>query len=72
VFNMDGAGADGNPTPRFAAYGATKRSLQQVGSSSRCVSCTDTSAGAMCFTLPTARQQSSCCAELLWSNSREL
>lgn len=31
VFNMDGAGADGNATPRFAAYGATKRSLQQVG-----------------------------------------
>lgn len=30
VFNMDGAGADGNPTPRFAAYGATKRSLAQV------------------------------------------
>lgn len=30
VFNMDGAGADGNATPRFAAYGATKRSLQQV------------------------------------------
>lgn len=29
-FNMDGAGADGNATPRFAAYGATKRSLQQV------------------------------------------
>jgi len=32
VFNMDGAGADGNATPRFAAYGATKRSLQQVRS----------------------------------------
>lgn len=30
MFNMDGAGADGNATPRFAAYGATKRSLQQV------------------------------------------
>lgn len=30
VFNMDGAGADGNATPRFAAYGATKRSLAQV------------------------------------------
>jgi hypothetical protein len=26
---MDGAGADGNATPRFAAYGATKRSLAQ-------------------------------------------
>ena len=29
IFNMDGAGADGNATPRFAAYGATKRSLVQ-------------------------------------------
>ncbi len=27
VFNMDGAGADGNATPRMAAYGASKRSL---------------------------------------------
>jgi len=27
IFNIDGAGADGSPTPRFAAYGATKRSL---------------------------------------------
>ncbi|XP_048135474.1 chlorophyll(ide) b reductase NOL, chloroplastic isoform X3 [Rhodamnia argentea] len=27
IFNMDGAGADGRPTPRFAAYGATKRSV---------------------------------------------
>ncbi|KAH9323146.1 hypothetical protein KI387_017785, partial [Taxus chinensis] len=27
VFNVDGAGADGRPTPRFVAYGATKRSL---------------------------------------------
>ncbi|KAF9599200.1 hypothetical protein IFM89_035659 [Coptis chinensis] len=27
VFNMDGAGSDGRPTPRFAAYGATKRSV---------------------------------------------
>lgn len=33
IFNMDGAGADGNATPRFAAYGATKRSLQQLGKS---------------------------------------
>lgn len=33
IFNMDGAGADGNPTPRFAAYGATKRSLAQLGAS---------------------------------------
>ena len=30
---MDGAGADGSPTPRFAAYGATKRSLSQLGKS---------------------------------------
>eukprot|EP00899_Mesostigma_viride_P028019 jgi/Mesvir1/8401/Mv12643-RA.1 len=30
VFNMDGAGADGGPTPRLAAYGATKRSLEQL------------------------------------------
>lgn len=35
VFNMDGAGADGNATPRFAAYGATKRSLQQVRARAR-------------------------------------
>ncbi|KAL9247926.1 hypothetical protein vseg_021303 [Gypsophila vaccaria] len=27
VFNIDGAGSDGRPTPRFAAYGATKRSV---------------------------------------------
>ncbi|PIA54075.1 hypothetical protein AQUCO_00900566v1 [Aquilegia coerulea] len=27
IFNMDGAGSDGRPTPRFAAYGATKRSV---------------------------------------------
>ncbi|GAB2287522.1 hypothetical protein Dimus_021897 [Dionaea muscipula] len=27
VFNIDGAGSDGSPTPRFAAYGATKRSV---------------------------------------------
>eukprot|EP00798_Chlamydomonas_sp_ICE-L_P017213 gene17213-23534_t len=33
IFNMDGAGADGNATPRFAAYGATKRSLAQLGKS---------------------------------------
>ncbi|BBG96799.1 NYC1-like protein, partial [Prunus dulcis] len=26
IFNIDGAGSDGRPTPRFAAYGATKRS----------------------------------------------
>lgn len=35
VFNMDGAGADGGATPRFAAYGATKRSLEQLGKSLR-------------------------------------
>lgn len=33
IFNMDGAGADGTPTPRFAAYGATKRALMQLGKS---------------------------------------
>ncbi|KXZ52376.1 hypothetical protein GPECTOR_9g420 [Gonium pectorale] len=33
MFNMDGAGTDGNPTPRFAAYGATKRSMAQLGKS---------------------------------------
>ncbi len=33
IFNMDGAGADGGATPRFAAYGATKRSLSQFGKS---------------------------------------
>jgi chlorophyll(ide) b reductase len=33
IFLMDGAGADGGPTPRFAAYGATKRSLQQLSKS---------------------------------------
>ncbi|KAL4855752.1 Chlorophyll(ide) b reductase [Chlorella vulgaris] len=33
IFNMDGAGADGNATPRFAAYGATKRGLAQLGKS---------------------------------------
>jgi chlorophyll(ide) b reductase len=35
IFNMDGAGADGGATPRFAAYGATKRSLDQLGKSLR-------------------------------------
>ena len=33
IFNMDGAGADGNPTPRFAAYGASKRGLLQLSKS---------------------------------------
>ncbi|KAH7690062.1 Short-chain dehydrogenase/reductase SDR protein [Dioscorea alata] len=27
IFNIDGAGSDGRPTPRFAAYGATKQSV---------------------------------------------
>ncbi|KAL3648224.1 hypothetical protein CASFOL_007648 [Castilleja foliolosa] len=27
IFNIDGAGSDGRPTPRFAAYGATKCSV---------------------------------------------
>lgn len=30
VFNMDGAGADGAPTPMFAAYGATKAGIAQA------------------------------------------
>ncbi|CAH9114001.1 unnamed protein product [Cuscuta europaea] len=30
VFNIDGAGSDGRPTPRFAAYGATKRSVAHL------------------------------------------
>ena len=30
IFTMDGAGADGAATPRFLAYGATKRSLAQL------------------------------------------
>jgi len=33
IFNMDGAGADGSATPRFAAYGASKRGLAQLGKS---------------------------------------
>lgn len=33
IFNMDGAGSNGRPTPRFAAYGATKRGLAQLGKS---------------------------------------
>lgn len=33
IFNMQGAGSDGSPTPRFAAYGATKRALTQFGKS---------------------------------------
>ncbi|CAG9460884.1 unnamed protein product [Pedinophyceae sp. YPF-701] len=30
IFLMDGAGGSGTPTPRFAAYGATKRCLGQL------------------------------------------
>ncbi|KAK9825848.1 hypothetical protein WJX81_003619 [Elliptochloris bilobata] len=33
IFNMDGAGADGGATPRFAAYGASKRGLAQLAKS---------------------------------------
>jgi len=33
IMLMDGAGSTGSPTPRFAAYGATKRSLGQMISS---------------------------------------
>ena len=33
VFNMDGAGSSGSPTPRFAAYGATKAAIPQLTSS---------------------------------------
>ncbi|KAK9791858.1 hypothetical protein WJX73_005574 [Symbiochloris irregularis] len=35
IFNMDGAGASGTATPLFAAYGATKRGLAQLGKSLR-------------------------------------
>ncbi len=31
--SLQGAGADGGATPRFASYGATKRSLEQLGKS---------------------------------------
>lgn len=33
ILNMDGAGANGRPTPRFAAYGATKRAINQFNES---------------------------------------
>ncbi|KAH9620338.1 hypothetical protein KSS87_021498 [Heliosperma pusillum] len=33
IFNIDGAGSDGRPTPRFAAYGATKRSVVHLSKS---------------------------------------
>lgn len=39
IYNMDGAGADGNPTPLFAAYGATKRGLAQLAKSLRVLPC---------------------------------
>ena len=40
IFNMDGAGADGSATPRFAAYGATKHGLNQLSKSLQvCVAC---------------------------------
>ena len=32
-YGWDGAGADGGATPRFAAYGASKRGLAQLGKS---------------------------------------
>lgn len=33
IFNMDGAGTSGSATPRFAAYGATKRAITQLNKS---------------------------------------
>lgn len=33
IFNMEGAGSNGRPTPRFAAYGATKRAIKQLNES---------------------------------------
>ena len=35
IFNMDGAGSDGGPTPGFASYGATKAALTQLHRSLR-------------------------------------
>ncbi|QDZ24245.1 short-chain dehydrogenase/reductase [Chloropicon primus] len=35
VFNMDGAGYDGNATPNYAAYGATKAAITQMNRSLR-------------------------------------
>lgn len=32
IFNVDGAGADGTPTPQYAAYGATKSGELQIES----------------------------------------
>lgn len=33
IFNMEGAGSNGRPTPRFAAYGATKRAIAHFNES---------------------------------------
>lgn len=33
LFNVDGAGADGSPTPMYAAYGATKAGIAQLSKS---------------------------------------
>lgn len=33
IFNIDGAGADGNPTGNYAAYGATKYAIVQLNRS---------------------------------------
>ncbi|GMH44832.1 hypothetical protein BSKO_12784 [Bryopsis sp. KO-2023] len=33
IFNMEGAGSNGRPTPRFAAYGATKRAITHFNES---------------------------------------
>jgi chlorophyll(ide) b reductase len=30
IFNMDGAGADGLPSPQYAAYGATKAGARRL------------------------------------------
>ena len=47
IFNVDGAGADGNATPRFAAYGASKRGLVQLGKSLQVVLSVDLFVGAV-------------------------
>ena len=44
VFNVDGAGADGSPTPYYAAYGATKTGGLQPLPAPKC----DTSASFSC------------------------
>ena len=33
IFNMDGAGSDGKPTPRFSAYGASKAAIVHLNAS---------------------------------------